>query len=131
MQFRLALEDGTDVDASGEGEALEFTLGDGTLYEHLEAHLLGLHAGDRERFLLGPEEAFGFRDSDNVHAMARGEFPPEMALEPGTVIQFDTPGGDAIPGTVFEVDNESVSIDFNHPLAGRNLIFEVEIISVS
>ncbi len=131
MQFHLALEDGTEVDSTGNGEPLEFTMGDGTLHEHLESHLLGLRAGDRERFLLGPEEAFGFRDPDNVHAMPRAEFPAEMNLEPGMVIEFDTPSGEAIPGTLTEVGEASVAIDFNHPLAGRNLVFEVEIVSVS
>ncbi len=130
MHYRMLLGDGTVVDESGD-EPLSFTMGDGTLIEGLEWLLGGLHAGAEERFLVAPEQAFGFRDPENVHKMPRDDFDPEMPLEPGTVIGFATPSGEEVPGIVLESDTESVTVDFNHPLAGRDLTFEVRVLTLS
>jgi FKBP-type peptidyl-prolyl cis-trans isomerase SlpA len=130
MHFSLSLADGTPVDSSRAGEPLAFVLGDGTLEAGLEALVLGLCAGDRARFNLPPGQAFGEPDPGNVHRMARGEFPQDMNLEEGAVLAFSTPAGDEVPGTVVAVDDDGVEVDFNHPLAGRALAFEVEILSV-
>ncbi len=130
MHYTLSLADGTVADSSREGEPLRFLLGDGTLETGLEALLHGLHTGDRARFNLAPGQAFGERDPASVHGMPRAEFPADMALAEGTVLEFTTPGGDSVPGTVIEFDEDSVTVDFNHPLAERDLSFEVEILSV-
>jgi len=130
VHFSLTLADGTPVDSSRDGEPLAFVAGDGTLEAGLESLLQGLHAGDRARFNLPPGQAFGEPDPGNVHRMARAEFPQDMTLEEGSVVAFGTPGGDEVPGTVVAVDAEGVEVDFNHPLAGRALSFEVEILSV-
>ncbi len=130
MHYTLSLADGTVADSSRQGEPLRFVLGDGTLETGLEALLHGLHGGDRARFNLAPGQAFGERDPASVHGMPRAEFPADLALAEGTVVEFTTPGGDTVPGTVVELDQDSVTVDFNHPLAERDLSFEVEIISV-
>ena len=131
MHFTLSLADGTLVDSSQDGEPLSFALGDGTLDAGLEALLLGLHAGDRAQFNLAPGQAFGDPDPGNVHPMPRGEFPPEMALAEGAVVEFTTPGGEAVAGTVLAIGDDSITMDFSHPLAGRQLSFQVEIIAVT
>ncbi len=131
MHYTLSLSDGTVADSSRPGNPLRFVLGDGTLETGLEVLLRGLHGGDRARFDLAPGQAFGERDPAGVHGMPRAEFPADMALAEGTVVEFTTPGGDAIAGTVVEMDEDSVTVDFNHPLAERELSFEVEIISVN
>ena len=110
---------------------MRFVLGDGTLETGLEVLLRGLHDGDRARFGLAPGQAFGERDPASVYGMPRTEFPADMALVEGTVVEFTTPGGDTVPGTVVEVDEDAVTVDFNHPLAERELSFEVEIIAVN
>lgn len=130
MHFTVSLADGTVADTSREGEPMDFDVGDGSIDPGLERLLYGLRTGDRARFSLAPGQVFGDRDPDNVHTMRREEFPPELALEEGVVVGFDTPGGDEVLGTVLELDEESVRVDFNHPLAGHQLSVEVEIISV-
>lgn len=130
MRYRITLEDGTVADATAEGEFLDFTMGDGTLIEGLEMALYGVSAGERQTLTIGPENAFGLRDESRIHAMARSEFAADLTLEPGVIIEFTTPGGDAVPGMIREVRDDEVVVDFNHPLAGHTITFDVEIVSV-
>lgn len=131
LHFSLALENGLVAETTQEdGEPLEFVMGDGTFIQGLEIALLGLKPGDKQSLKIEPEVAFGLRDEANIHAMARSVFPPDMALAPDQVVGFSTPRGDEIPGTVVELNEEQVMVDFNHPLAGHELTFDVEILSV-
>ena len=130
MHFSIALADGTIADSTFDSDPIRFSIRDGTLIEGLELALYGLKPGDRQALELGPREAFGFREEGKIHQLPRSEFGPDIALEPGTIIGFTTPGGDEVPGTVLEATPEQVSVDFNHPLAGRNIIFTVEILEV-
>ena len=130
MHYRITLEDGTEADSSFGEEPLHFTIGDGSLSEALEQVLIGLECGTRETIDLSPEQAFGYPDTANIHEMPRSEFSDDMTLEPGVIIGFTTPSGEELPGMVLEADDETVKVDFNHPLAGHNLKFEVEILEV-
>ncbi len=129
MHYTLRLENGFEVDAAQGDEMLEFQLGDGTLLPGLEQLLLGLSAGDECRFGVPPEQAFGARDEAAVQRMERAQFG-DMVLEEGLVIGFNTPTGDELPGTIRAIDGDTVEVDFNHPLAGHHLDFEVSILSV-
>jgi FKBP-type peptidyl-prolyl cis-trans isomerase SlpA len=131
VRYRLTLADGTLVDESGEGEPLVFAVGDGTLEQGLEARLLGLRAGARVTFYLAPGEAFGPVDPQAVHRMPREDFPPEMGIAPGAVVGFAAPSGLQVVGTVLDVRASEVEVDFSHPLAGRALVFEVEVAAVT
>lgn len=131
MHFTLSIEDGTVADTSRDGEPLSFTMGDGTLIEGLELVLYGLKPGDKQCLRIGPREAFGYADEDNIHRMARSEFGPELSLEPGTIIGFETPGGDEVPGVIKGLEGDEVVVDFNHPLAGHEVTFDVEILDVT
>ena len=130
LRYRLSLADGTVVDASEGGEPLVLTVGDGTLEEGLEALLLGLGAGARATFHLAPGQAFGLPDPEAVHVLPRADFPPGMALEPGAVVAFTAPSGLEVAGTVLEAGEGGVRVDFSHPLAGRSVVFEVEVLEV-
>lgn len=131
MHFSLALEDGTEVDSTfGTDEPLTFTMGDGTLIPGLEYAVIGLKAGDRQSINIGPDVAFGYRDESAIQTMKRNSFSDDIELEPGVVIEFEAPSGLKVPGTVLEIDEDSVRVDFSHPLAGRSVIFNVEILVV-
>ena len=130
LHLSLMLEDGTVAESTFEDEPLTFTMGDGTLEEGLELGLYGLKAGDTQRLVLQPGQAFGLHDPDKLHQLSRSEFSEELALEPGVIIGFDTPAGEELSGTVVALTDEAVDVDFNHPLAGRVVAFEVEIITV-
>ena len=130
IRFQLSLEDGTVVDATEGDETLSFTLGDGTLIAGLEEVIEDLTVGERHIYLIGPEEAFGYPDEENIHQMPRSDFPDTVNLEEGQIIAFTTPGGEEVPGAILEIGSDTVKVDFNHPLAGRNLAFEVELLAM-
>jgi FKBP-type peptidyl-prolyl cis-trans isomerase SlpA len=131
LHYSIALEDGTIADSTREdNEPLDFTLGDGTMVEGLELALIGLKAGERQSLRIGPENAYGFRDEANVHIMPRSDFSQDMNLERGLIIGFTAPSGLEIPGTILDVGEDEVKVDFNHPLAGHEITFDVEILSV-
>jgi FKBP-type peptidyl-prolyl cis-trans isomerase SlpA len=130
MHFTLSLADGTVADSTRDGEPLRFVMGDGTLIEGLELVLYGLKAGDRQCLSIEPRDAFGFPDEANIHTMPRAEFPGEMQLEPGLIVGFTTPSGEEVPGAIQEIKGDEVVVDFNHPLSGHEVIFDVEILEV-
>lgn len=130
LHLSLSLEDGTVAESTFEDEPLTFTMGDGTLEEGLELGLYGLKAGNTQRLVLEPGQAFGLHDPARLHQLSRSEFSTELELEPGVIIGFDTPSGEELPGTIVSLTDETVEVDFNHPLAGRVIVFEVEIITV-
>jgi FKBP-type peptidyl-prolyl cis-trans isomerase SlpA len=128
--YRLALADGTEVDVATEDDPVTFVMGDGTLIEGLEALLLGMAAGETSAFILSGSEIFGAVDSEQRHSLPKNQFETTMVLEPGVVVMFESPSGEEIAATIIEVAEESVVVDFSHPLAGRNLQFEVEVVAV-
>lgn len=130
MHFSVRFPDGFVADASEAGVPMTFVMGDGSMIQGLELTLYGLKAGDTQTVELDPLHAFGYPDPDNVHTMPRAEFAPELPLEIGTVIAFSTPSGEEIPGMIQEVKGEDVIVDFNHPLAGHDIIFDVEIVDI-
>ena len=131
MYFSIELEDGTVAETTEEGDPLTFVMGDETLVEGLELALFGLKAGDKQSLKIGPENGYGYPDPDNVHAMDRGDFPDDMELEPGMIVSFAMPDDEEYPGMIKEVGSDQVMVDFNHPLAGHEILFDVEILEVT
>lgn len=130
LQFKLSLPDGTVVEETQAGEEFIFKIGDGTMIPNLEQMLIGLEEGTTAKLTLSPERAFGEADSANFQTMSRADFPADMQLEPGFVIGFNTPTGEEVPGTIFEVNGEDIVVDFNHPLAGATVMFEATVVKV-
>ena len=130
LAYSLSMTDGVEIDTASREEPFLFSVGDGSLIAGLEGLLMGLSAGAREHFLVAAEDAFGVREPDQIHTLARDSFDGSQELEPGVVLSFETPSGEQIPATVVEIREQEVLVDFNHPLAGRDLQFEIEIVSV-
>jgi len=130
LNFAIELEDGTLVDGNFERAPASFRIGDGTLPEGFEHCLLGLRAGAERRFRLAPEQGFGRGSPANVMTLPRQRFAAGLNLEPGLVVDFATAAG-SLPGVVRAVEGDRVLVDFNHPLAGRTLIFAVAIRAVA
>lgn len=130
MHFSLKLADGMPVESSFDDEPVEFIVGDGSLDKGLELALIGLRAGDRQSLNLMPGQAFGERDEGALQTLARDRFPTDMQLEPGQIIGFSGEDGEEIAAAVVEVGADGVKVDFNHPLAGREIVFDVEILAV-
>ncbi|MCB1876916.1 MAG: FKBP-type peptidyl-prolyl cis-trans isomerase [Chromatiales bacterium] len=130
LHFAILLEDGTLADSTEGGEPWELTIGDGTLAQGLELAIYGLKPGDRQSLRIGPREGFGYPEDSRVHTLDRSEFPEDMTLAEGMIIGFTTPAGDEVPGAILAVDEQQVTVDFNHPLAGHEITFDVEILAV-
>jgi len=130
LHFSLKLADGMLVESSFGGQPETLVIGDGSLDHGLEMALVGLHAGDCQTLILMPGQAFGVRDPAAVKNLPRTRFPADMALEPGQIIGFTDDQGQEIAGAVLALEDQQVRVDFNHPLAGREIVFEVRILSV-
>lgn len=131
LHYRITLEDGTVADDTWEDDApLSFTLGDGSMLPKLEELLVGMVEGAEESLLLGPEQAFGYPDSENIHQLELADF--EVAPEPGEIIGFTMPNDEQIPGMVIAIEEEEgkVTVNFNHPFAGHTLKFDLQILTV-
>lgn len=130
LHFSLALEDGQLVDSTFEAKPASFQFGDGSLLPGFEKHLLGLSAGDQGRFQVPPEDAFAQPNPANVQQFKRDQFDADAELAEGMVMAFADAQGGELPGVIKAISAEEVTVDFNHPLAGRTLEFVVEIIDV-
>ena len=129
LHFTLKLEDGTVVDSTHDKAPATFQVGDGNLPPGFEHPLKGLVPGESGSFEITPEHAFGQHNPQNVQRLKREDFDDE-ALEVGTVMSFADPGGGELPGVISAIEDKQVDVDFNHPLAGRTLTFEVDVIDV-
>ncbi len=130
MHFSITLADGMLVESSFDDEPQTFVVGDGSVDKGLELALIGLRPNERQTLTLMPGQAFGRRDESNVKWVPKTSFPADMRLEPGQIIGFTAANGEELAGAVLEIDEERVKVDFNHPLAGREIVFEVHILAV-
>ncbi len=128
LHFSLLLASGDEVDSTRGGDPATFEMGDGSLLPGFEQALMGLGAGEDAHLTIEPEKAFGVHREENVQRLAMDKFA-DLELEPGLMVSFAAPGGE-LPGVVLKVDPPWVVIDFNHPLAGRAITFDVSILKV-
>lgn len=127
----IKLSDGSAAESTRvHNKPAKMRMGDGSVSTAFEAQLLGQKAGDTLTFTLPPEDAYGMPNPDNVYYVDRSKFSADSPAEVGMIIGFGMPDGSEMPGLVREVAGQSVTIDFNHPLAGQTLTFQLEILEV-
>ena len=129
LHFALLMEDGSEVDSTFERAPAQFVYGDGNLLPGVEAKLKGLTTGQEATLTLAPEDAFGQRNPANIQRMPRSQFA-DIELSEGLVLNFADAANAELPGVVSAIDGDQIEIDFNHPLAGQQLGFRVEILDV-
>ncbi|MBV7314184.1 FKBP-type peptidyl-prolyl cis-trans isomerase [Shewanella sp. NIFS-20-20] len=129
--MNILLADGSTAESTRvSGKPTKLMLGDASLSPAFEAHISHLNEGDSHRFNLAAKDAFGEVNPDAIHHLDRSRFPADMALEVGVIVSFAGPGGSEIPGIIREIAGDSVTVDLNHPLAGHELTFELEVLQV-
>jgi FKBP-type peptidyl-prolyl cis-trans isomerase SlpA len=131
LHFSLSLFDRSEVISTFGEEPSTLRIGEGAMVPTLEMAIYGLRAGDEHTFELTPEQAYGPRDEALVRMMPLSDFPDDLAPVKGQIISFTAGDGEEIPGTVVDVEDDQVKVDFNHPLAGNFVIFRVQILSVN
>lgn len=130
LHFSVSLENGVEIDNTrSRTEPVSLVIGDGNLLEGFEKALFGLRAGDRRTVHLPPEEAFGEWNPENVQRFDTVKF--EQRPEVGQMIEFEDKAKTTLVGVVKSVDDNITEVDFNHPLASKNISFEVEIFKVT
>ena len=125
VNFSLSLEDGSEVDSNFGNDPVEFVIGDGNLLPGFERQIFGMKAGDRQIFTVLPEDAFGQINDNNLQLIPRKHFDEGAELEIGLLYSFADASGGELPGMVVSFDDDEVEVDFNHPLAGRTIMFDV------
>lgn len=130
LNFSLKLEDGEVVDSNFESAPVSFEVGDGKLLPGFESRLFGLGEGDEASFEIPANDAFGPHNEDNIQLFDIDQFSNADELEKGLVLTFTDAANGEVPGVIQEIDDDKVKVDFNHPLAGRSLIFDVKIYKV-
>jgi FKBP-type peptidyl-prolyl cis-trans isomerase SlpA len=128
--FSLSLIDGQVVDSCFGKQPAQCVPSDGNLLPAFDACLLGLHAGDKKQCVIRAADAFGVRRDDNLKRVPRSRFAKDMDLVEGLVVSFGAAEGGELPGVVHRLMGDMIEVDFNHPLAGHDIIFDVEIVAV-
>jgi FKBP-type peptidyl-prolyl cis-trans isomerase 2 len=143
MGRKIVIEDGKTVkfhytltvkgevaDTSQGKEPLEYVQGKQMIIPGLESQLAGMKAGDKKRIVVGPEDAYGPIDPKAFVEMPKTNLEPGLDAQPGMVLQIPTKSGQPLTGMITEIKDETFILNFNHPLAGQELTFEVDIVDV-
>jgi FKBP-type peptidyl-prolyl cis-trans isomerase SlpA len=127
----MKLSDGSAADSTKVNKKpAKIVMGDESISPAFEAQLIGLAAGDSKEFTLEAKDAFGEPNPDNFHYVDADKFNTDVPAEIGSIITFTQPGGIELPGMVKEITGTSVTIDFNHPLAGQAVTFVIDVVEV-
>lgn len=122
--------DGQVVDSTEGDEPLQFLQGHQNIIPGLEHELTGMKVGDSKQVEVPPTEAYGEIDPDNVIEVPRNEFPEDIPLEPGTELEVKNADGEVLSATIASINDSTVKLDFNHPLAGKKLTFDVTVVDL-
>ena len=131
VHYKGTLKDGTVFDTSHGREPLKFTLGANAVIPGFEGAVLGMAAGECKTITIPPEEAYGEYREELVQTISREHMPSDIDPEVGMRRQVQTPSGGAFPVIISDVTTESVTLDGNPPLAGKELTFEIELVTVA
>ncbi|CAG5082125.1 FKBP-type peptidyl-prolyl cis-trans isomerase [Parvicella tangerina] len=131
VHYTGTLKNGEVFDSSEGKEPLEFTIGAGQIIPGFENGILGMKVEESKTLDIPANEAYGERKEDLVQEVPKTQLPPEITPEVGMQLMSQTPNGQQIPLVVTEVKDSSITVDANHPLAGKDLIFEVSIVSIN
>ena len=126
VHYRGTLADGTMFDESAGRDPLAFTVGLGQVIPGFEAAVVGLEPGESVNVTIEPQDAYGPHHAELRHAVTMDDFATEPFV--GGEINLVSPEGDEMPGRIVEIDGENVTLDFNHPLAGEVLVFEITLV---
>ena len=130
IHYTGTLNDGTTFDSSEGREPLSFQVGSGQIIPGLDSAIPGMTVGDMKTVNVACDEAYGQVNPEMTQAVPRADIPADIPLETGTRLQMQTQNGQVIPVTVTAVDDSTVTLDANHPLAGQDLTFNIELVKI-
>lgn len=130
LHFAIELTDASVVDSNFDKAPATFKVGDGNLLPGFEKALFGMTAGDKKVIPIKPEQGFGMPNPNNVQYLSKQDFDADMDLQPGLMLSFADANHSELPGIITGLEGDTVEVDFNHPLAGKELLFNVHILEV-
>lgn len=130
VHYHGRLQSGETFDSSEGRDPLEFTVGAGQMIKGFDEGVKGMQVGDKKTVEIGADEAYGQRESGNLIEFPKDQFPPEMKPEVGMQLMLSNDQGQQFPVVVAEVKEASVLLDANHPLAGQDLVFDIEMMDI-
>ena len=130
VHYTGRLDDGEVFDSSEGGTPLAFTIGNGQVIPGFENGVIGMAPGDTKTVRIPCVDAYGERQNEGVMQVPRGEFPPNMPLEVGASVQGQQQSGQVVSFTIVAVSDQEVTLDANHPLAGKDLTFDLTLVSI-
>ena len=131
VHYTGTLNDGTEFDSShNRGEPITFEVGSGQMIGGFDAAVVGMSVGETKEIEIQPDGAYGSRDESQVQPVPKTAFPPDFDFTPGSMVQA-AQGEKTFYAKIVENDEESVVLDFNHPLAGKTLNFKIEMVDIS
>ncbi|HDM75519.1 MAG TPA: peptidylprolyl isomerase [Deltaproteobacteria bacterium] len=131
VHYTGKLESGEVFDSSRNAQPIEIKVGAGQVIKGFEDALIGMAVNETKTFTLSPEEAYGERDENLEQTFMKSSLPPNFEPKVGEILGLQTPEGHQIPATVKDVDSEKIVVDLNHPLAGKSLTFEIEVMEIN
>ena len=132
LHYTGTLEDGSVFDTSKKrNEPLKFTAGSGQVIPGFDHAVVGMKKGEEKKFTLQPADAYGERKPDMTQTVPRKHLPKDQEPKPGMMLVMGNPSGQQVPAVITEVTAENVVLDMNHPLAGKALTFDIEIVEIS
>ena len=131
LDYTGTLADGSIFDQSQEGSPLSFTVGTGQVIPGFDKAVVGMALQEEKKFTIPTAEAYGERNDAMIQQFGKDRFPADMTLEIGQVLGFQTQDGNQVPGTITDFGDDSVSVDFNHQLAGEDLTFDIKIVAIN
>lgn len=130
VHYHGRLRSGETFDSSQGREPLEFEVGAGQMIKGFDEGVKGMQVGDKKTVEIGADEAYGQREAGNLIEFPKDQFPPNMNPEVGQQLMLSNDQGQQFPVVVAEVKEDSVVLDANHPLAGQDLIFDIEMVHI-
>jgi|SRR6185295_14349362 len=131
VHYHGRLDDGTTFDSSEGRPPLQFQVGAGQVIKGFDDGVLGMKEGDKKTIHIPVHEAYGDKSPDMIIEFPRDQFPPDMSPEVGMQLNLRGQDGRSFPVVISDVKEEIVVLDGNHPLAGRDLIFDIEMVEIS
>jgi peptidylprolyl isomerase len=130
VHYTASLTDGTVFDSSWDAGPVKFTIGEGTVIKGFESAVVGMSVGETKKVIISSDDAYGAYSEELIITVNRSMFPQHIEPIEGLILELHDPGRGNVQAIVVKITEESVTLDANHPLAGKDLTFEIDLLEI-